>query len=590
MKVTDKLMNKEINWSFEFFPPKTAAGKQNLFKRLQNMKSLGPTFSDITWGSSGSTSELSLEIAEYMFKVLGMETSLHITCTNMKTEILTNTLNSCQQMGLRNILALRGDPPKFDKDYFNQKEDLEFCHAIDLVKFIRFNYGDYFCIGVAGYPEGHIDSPDLASDLHHLKSKVDSGADYIVTQLFYDTALFLKFVKECRAIGITCPILPGMMPIQNYNGFMRMTSLCKTFVPEQIKEDLFAIKEDDALVKEYGVELAVNMCKQMMHHDIKNFHFYTLNLSTSTRLILEKLQFVPLYEHVKPLPWSKSLASNRENESVRPIYWSNRIASYIQRTATWDEFPNGRWGNSDSAAYGELDGYGSQLKMEKNACIEMWGHPSNKTDLSRVFADFCLGKIRMLPWCDEWNLESVELRQLLEKVNLNGFLTINSQPSVNGVRSDSKVHGWGPKNGYVYQRSYVEFFVDQLKLKSLIPQLEQDEQITYYCIDSNGLLKTNHEYDEPIALTWGLFPGKEVMQPTIMQKDALLAWKDEAFELWKEWRDIYEIGSDSWEMLNNIREKYALVTVVHNDFTVSADELFKHFKNKNNDSSVNLGD
>ena len=587
MKITEKLSQKEVNWSFEYFPPKTVAGKHNLFKRLQNMHLLGPSFADITWGSSGSTSELSLEIAEYMFKVLGMETSLHITCTNMKTEILKSTLDACQQMGLRNILALRGDPPRLDKDYFNDSE-LEFSHAVDLVKFMKENYGDYFCIGVAGYPEGHIDSPDLDTDIQHLKNKVDAGADFIVTQLFYDTPLFLQFVQKCREIGIAVPILPGLMPIQNYNGFKRMTSLCKTFVPDHITESMELIKEDDALVKEYGIELAVQMCKQMMQHDITNFHFYTLNLETSTRLILEKLHFAPLYEHVKPLPWSKSLASNRENETVRPIYWCNRVASYIQRTATWDEFPNGRWGNSDSAAYGELDGYGCELKMERAKALEMWGYPDTKKEVGRIFANYCLGEIKMLPWCDQWNLESKEIQRLLEQVNLNGYFTINSQPSVNGVKSDDTVHGWGPRNGYVYQRAYVECFVENRKVEALLAEMEQDEQLTYFCVTKQGEFRTNHVYDEPIALTWGLFPGKEVMQPTIMQKDALMAWKDEAFELWREWRNIYDTDSQTWQLLNEIHNNYSLVTVVHNDFTLPADQLFKHFLTKKRDSQVDL--
>eukprot|EP00834_Sanchytrium_tribonematis_P006513 NODE_487_length_6903_cov_0.412111.p1 type:complete len:595 gc:universal NODE_487_length_6903_cov_0.412111:3162-1378(-) len=575
MKITKKLEQKSLNWSFEYFPPKTLPGKYNLFKRLSNMQLLGPTFSDITWGASGSTCELSLEIAEYMYNVLGMETCLHVTCTNLEEQILKDTLDTCQRMGMRNILALRGDPPKFNADYFSS--DHKFNHAVDLVKYMRKNYGDYFCIGVAGYPEMHSDAVDMQTDLKYLKEKVEAGADYIVTQLFYDTHLFLKFVKDCRDLDINIPILPGIMPIQSYKGFMRMTSLCKTHVPKEIMESLEPIKEDDQLVKEYGIKLAVQMCKEIMQYDISNFHFYTLNLETSTKCILNELHLVPLYDQVKPLPWPKSLHESRVSEYCRPVYWSNRTESYLQRTKEWDEFPNGRWGNADSCAFGELDGYGCQLKVERGQALEMWGYPTSTSDLIQVFMKFCNREITMLPWCDQWSAESSKISDLLGQMNNRGFLTINSQPSVNGLKSSDSVHGWGPSNGYVYQRAYVECFVHNSQL-DLVKSFNSD-QITYYLINKQGDISTNHADDEPIALTWGVFPGKEVMQPTIMQKEALIAWKSEAYELWKEWANLYDSGSKSRELLMNVLNEYSLLTAVHNDFTLGSEAVFAPFLN-----------
>lgn len=178
--------------------------------------------------------------------------------------------------------------------------------------------------------------------------KQDAGADYVVTQLFYDVDLYIDWVKTCREAGITIPILPGIMPIQNYGGFKRMTSLCKTVVPQFINEDLEPIKDDDRAVKDYGIKLAIDMCKKMMAAGTTGFHFYTLNLEKSVRLILEGLEFIAPIEAVKPLPWSPSLAKNREKETVRPIFWRNRTRSYILRTEAWDDFPNGRWGDSRS--------------------------------------------------------------------------------------------------------------------------------------------------------------------------------------------------------------------------------------------------
>jgi methylenetetrahydrofolate reductase (NADPH) len=165
------------------------------------------------------------------------------------------------------------------------------------------------------------------------------------------------------------PILPGIMPIQSYNGFKRMTTLSKTIVPTSIWEALEPIHDDDKAVKEYGIKLAIEMCTRLKKCGVTGFHFYTLNLEKSVRLILEGMEFVAEVNKVKPLPWTPSLARNRSDENVRPIFWRNRPRSYILRTEAWDEFPNGRWGDSRSPAYGELDGYGLSLKYSKADCI-----------------------------------------------------------------------------------------------------------------------------------------------------------------------------------------------------------------------------
>jgi len=167
----------------------------------------------------------------------------------------------------------------------------------------------------------HLTATSLADDIQHLKEKVEAGADLIVTQLFYDCDLFLKFVELCRAAGIQCPILPGIMPIQNYNGFVRMTSFCKTFVPKEITDALEPIKDDDALVKQYGIDLGVRMCRKLLAAGVKGLHFYTLNLERSVVKILEGLGLIAVeHEHVKAVPWVPSRLSRRAKEDVRPIF------------------------------------------------------------------------------------------------------------------------------------------------------------------------------------------------------------------------------------------------------------------------------
>ncbi|KAI9295159.1 methylenetetrahydrofolate reduct [Neoconidiobolus thromboides FSU 785] len=575
MKVIDKinLANQENRpfWSFEYFPPKTQQGLINLYGRLERMYQLGPEFIDITWGAGGTTSSLTLEICSTAQSVYGLETAMHLTCTNMPKAKVDEALKIAKENGIQNILALRGDPPRGQENWSKCEDG--FSYAVDLVKYIRQEYGNYFCISVAGYPEGHIDSEDKEIDLIYLKQKVEAGADYIVTQLFYDVDLFLSWVKKVREAGIKVPILPGIMPIQNYNGFKRMTTLSKTIIPDFIEEELIHIKDDDQAVKEYGINLAVQMITKMIQNNIQGFHFYTLNLERSTRLILEKLQFINSKEIYRPLPWNPSLLKNREKENVRPIFWRNRTQSYINRTQDWDDFPNGRWGDSRSPAYGELDGYGINIKYNKEQVLKLWGTPSLISDIFELFIKYCNNELNALPWCDQPLYPETEIiRNELININKMGYLTINSQPSVNGIKSSDKIYGWGPKNGYVYQKSYLEFFCSKLQLDRLISQLTQFNQnnediYTYYAVNKQGNLLTNNTVDGPMAVTWGVFPGKEIVQPTVVEAVSFLAWKDEAFELWNQWKFNYDQNSTSFELLNEIQNNWYLVNLVHHDFT-----------------------
>jgi len=579
MKVIDKIQQAQADgrcfWSFEYFPPKTQQGVQNLYDRMERMYALGPEFIDVTWGAGGTTSDLTLEICQTAQAVYGLETCMHLTCTNMPKDKIDHALKEAKSAGIRNILALRGDPPRGQSNW--TACDNGFSNAIDLVRYIRQQYGDYFCVSVAGYPEGHIDNPDRIADLMHLKDKVDAGADYIVTQLFYDVPLFLEWVKECRSIGINCPILPGIMPIQSYNGFVRMTTLCKTKVPGFIFDALEPIKDDDQAVKDYGVKLAADMCQQLRDQGgLTGFHFYTLNLEKSTRLILEKLEFIADIDVAKPLPFNPSLSENRAKENVRPIFWKNRPRSYVMRTEAWDEFPNGRWGDSRSPAYGELDGYGVSLKYTTEEALSIWREPKMPQDVFNLFMGYCSGDVRALPWSDQpLSRETECIQGPLVALNKNGFLTINSQPAVNGVPSNHSVFGWGPKNGYVYQKAYLEFFVDASKLRELTDALDVYEKrkgastITFYAVNMNGTLLTNQndKKDEvPNAVTWGVFPGQEILQPTIVEKESFLAWKDEAFLIWKEWASIYPEESESRKLLNKMADEYYLVNMVENDY------------------------
>ncbi|GAB2227843.1 hypothetical protein Droror1_Dr00009670 [Drosera rotundifolia] len=582
MKVIDKIRaaesNNQILFSFEFFPPKTDDGVDNLFERMDRMVSHNPAFCDITWGAGGSTADLTLDIANKMQNMACVETMMHLTCTNMPVEKIDHALGTIKGNGIQNVLALRGDPPH-GQDKFVVVED-GFACALDLVKHIRKQYGDYFGITVAGYPEAH---PDVigsdgvatlegyASDLAYLKSKFDAGADLIVTQLFYDTDNFLKFVNDCRQIGITCPIVPGIMPINNYKGFIRMTGFCKTKIPAEVMAALEPIKDNDEAVRAYGIHLGTEMCKKILANGIKQLHLYTLNMEKSALAILMNLGLIEETKVTRSLPWRPPTNVNRVKEDVRPIFWANRPKSYISRTLGWDQYPSGRWGDSRNPSYGAVTDYQFMRPRSRNKKLhEEWVVPLKSVeDIYEKFNKYCLGKLKSNPWSELDGLqpETKIINDKLAGINLKGFLTINSQPAVNGESSDSPIVGWGGPGGYVYQKAYLEFFCSVDKLKALIEKSKTFPSLTYIAVSKDGSLVSNAGSSHVNAVTWGVFTAKEIIQPTVVDPASFLVWKDEAFEIWsKSWALLYPEGDSSRKLLEEVQSSYSLVSLVDNDY------------------------
>ncbi|PFH51835.1 hypothetical protein AMATHDRAFT_74711 [Amanita thiersii Skay4041] len=582
MKISKKIQQStsddKIWWSFEYFPPRTAQGLQNLLDRIERMRALGPEFIDITWNAGGRTSDLTSEMVKTCQGLIGIETCMHLTCTNMPKEKVDIALREAKQHGCRNILALRGDPPMGKEEW--EAVEGGFIHGIDLVKHIRNEYGDYFDIAVAGFPQHMLLPPDECDqEMQWLKKKIDAGVNFIFTQMFYDVQIFIDWVRAVRAAGIMIPIVPGIAPIQTWNGFMRATSLAKIIIPQSFMDALEPHKNDDEKVREIGTKLVADMCRQILKEDlgIRGLHFYTMNLEKGTKMLLEELSLVPRVETIKPLPWRQSLTPNRRSENIRPIFWANRTKSYLSRTENWDEYPNGRFGDSRSPAYGELDGYGVWIKQTKENALKLWGHPITFEEVASLFARFCQSDLKALPWSDQApSRETAIIAKQLAQMNQLGFLTINSQPAVNGVRSDDKIFGWGPSNGYVYQKAYLEFFVNPTLLSLLLEELDKDSNVTYYVINKRGDLRTNTRSDGPNAVTWGVFPGKEIIQPTIVEAVSFMAWKDEAYELGQQWALFYEPDSPSRKLITDLMETSYLVNVVHNDYH-DPDAIFKSF-------------
>jgi methylenetetrahydrofolate reductase (NADPH) len=562
-------------FSFEYFPPKTDDGVHNLYARFDRMARLDPMWVDVTWGAGGSTADKTLEICINALKYHGLNVMMHLTCTNMPKTELRKALMTCKEHGIRNILALRGDPPAGVNSGEWKQVEGGFAYAVDLVKYMREEFGDYFCIGVAAYPEGHLEAESMEKDMQYLKEKVDAGADLIVTQLFYDNVGFLEFTNKCKAMGITIPILPGIMPIQAYGGFCRMTSLCKTKVPAEITKALEEVKDDDEKVKDAGVEIAIKQCKELLANGVPGLHFYTLNLETSVMRIVEGLGVVADWTAARPLPWRTSPGEVRKGEDVRPIFWSNRPGSYIRRTATWDDFPNGRFGDKSSPAYGEF-GFVSFSKQAAGKGGEklrkMWGEElTSVEDISNVFVAFIRGQVARLPWCQESPAtETGFIAKQLLKLNMLGLLTINSQPRVNAALSTDPYVGWGPSHGFVYQKAYVEFFCSEENLNKVLTAMKANPFCSYMAVNKAGTTHSNVGQDTVNAVTWGVFPEREVMQPTVVDFKSFLAWKDEAFALWDEWSSIYTQESKSRKQIQDVVDSYFLVNIVDNNF-VSGD-------------------
>lgn len=321
-RIADIVSNNSGKWiSLEFFPPRTEAGVTSLHKLIEKLKIYNPQFVDFTWGAGGSTSSLTLELCVDTKLKHGLVPNLHLTCTNMEVQKIHDALAGCIAAGITNIVALRGDPPAGQSKW--EITEGGFSCALDLVKHIRSEHGDYFNLSISGYPEGHPDAMSIVDDintltpselarcahlpdengnivitvckdeqfekeLNYLLEKVQAGASCIITQMFFDVNVFLTFVKACRMRGITIPIIPGIMCIASKAGFERMTKFCKIRVPSQLAEDIKSMEDDNAC-KALGIRYGTEMSRQLLANGIDGLHFYTLNMGLVTMGILDNL-------------------------------------------------------------------------------------------------------------------------------------------------------------------------------------------------------------------------------------------------------------------------------------------------------------
>lgn len=249
----------------------------------------------------------------------------------------------------------------------------------------------------------------------------------------------------------------------------------------------------------------------------------------------------------------------------------------LGREATWDDFPNGRWGDARSPAYGEIDGYGVSLHVSVPEVHRLWGRPKTVDDISALFRQHLEGTISSMPWSEEAiQPETLVIKKELLSLIDRGWWTVASQPAANGVPSRDPVFGWGPANGFVFQKPFVEFFLPAAEWPRLREILNADEQITYFAGNAKGDFNSSDERSvNPV--TWGSFAAKEIITPTIIEAVSFKAWLDESFGIWAEWQRMYPAGSDSSRLLERIRKDYWLVNVIHHGF-LEKDALWSAFQ------------
>ena len=285
MRIAEKLRTRRPFFSFEFFPPKDDAAERNLYATIETLRPLDPGFVSITYGAGGSTRDRTVEVAKRLRREGGFDVVAHVTCGGATVEELRALLADLRGGGIENVLALRGDPPKGAPGF--EPVAGGFAHASDLAAFASREFG--FCVGGAAYPEKHPEAASLDADLAALSTKVRAGAEFLVTQLFFDNARYFEFVRRAQAWGITVPILPGIMPITNVAQIDRFTRMCGATIPPPLRDALDACKDDAQAVVDLGVAYATLQVADLLARGAPGVHFYTLNRSPATRAVVSAL-------------------------------------------------------------------------------------------------------------------------------------------------------------------------------------------------------------------------------------------------------------------------------------------------------------
>jgi methylenetetrahydrofolate reductase (NADPH) len=283
VKIGDIIKERGSSLSFEFFPPKDEAGEARLFQAIAKLEALSPTFVSVTYGAGGGTMKNTGNVIGRIKRETPLTPMPHLTCVDQSKGELRKILEGYKGQGIDNVLALRGDPPKGTGKFVAPKDG--FCYAIDMVT-LAVDVGG-FSIGVAVYPEGHPESPSLEMDMYYTKQKIDAGADFAITQMFFDNSYFYQFLERAEKAGITIPIIPGIMPIGDLARIQKFSQMCGATLPGRIVRRLEKAGADEA--GKVGLEVATEQCADLLEHGVRYFHFYTLNQAEAVSQIVANL-------------------------------------------------------------------------------------------------------------------------------------------------------------------------------------------------------------------------------------------------------------------------------------------------------------
>jgi methylenetetrahydrofolate reductase (NADPH) len=300
MRIDERIASDtEPSFSFEFFPPRTDVGERNLGRALAELSRLNPTFVSVTYGAGGSTTEKrkTIDVVKHLRRDYDMEAMAHFTCVGATVGELREMLDTMRDAGIDNVLALRGDPPAGEAEWTPTEGGLSYSR--ELIELIRDEYD--FAIGAACFPEVHIHATDAESDLRYLKLKVDAGARFLITQLFFDNQHYYDFVARAREIGIDVPIIPGIMPITDAGQIKRITGMCGAQIPDALLRELELRGDQPGSVTDLGVAYATLQCADLLANGAPGIHFYTLNRSPSTRAILSALRLMAPWRGAVPV-------------------------------------------------------------------------------------------------------------------------------------------------------------------------------------------------------------------------------------------------------------------------------------------------
>jgi len=287
-KITGIFAHQKPTFSFELFPPKTEEGYLKLINRMPQLCALKPDFISCTYGAGGGSREKTLDIVEHIQKQHHIPSVAHLTCVLHTKDAINGILTEMKRRGICNVLALRGDAPKDNPNWTPGKNN--FKYSWELVAFIREHFKDHFSIGVAGFPEGHLLCPDRILDAQYLKNKITKGADYVITQLFFNNQDYFDFVSRLKELGVSSPIIPGVLPITDYPALVRFSSMCGASIPQEVHDIFKPIAENPEKTLAAGIDFCLKQCRQLLQGGAPGLHFYALNKIHPVDVIIKELR------------------------------------------------------------------------------------------------------------------------------------------------------------------------------------------------------------------------------------------------------------------------------------------------------------